>query len=233
MIHWIFWENSHFKKTCLENPFLGFEGADSGSSCSRTWKESESNTDLGGWCSFKCITCGIDVVLWRRQIVTILNSCFCQTRRRTIWLFPSDISCELPKTGKLSRTDKWMSNTAKGCSDPHIFIRDELARNKRPPVLSIWTEFQTRYLYRSIYSWVRLLFRAWSGILMWDLKEIGGTAWPIHRRAWKELNSKEEEVHWAGSDQRWPRIKCTPSGFTQITLGSFSTLPRHIYPSKL
>ena len=135
MIHWIFWENSHFKKTCLENPFLGFEGADSGSSCSRTWKESESNTDLGGWCSFKCITCGIDVVLWRRQIVTILNSCFCQTRRRTIWLFPSDISCELPKTGKLSRTDKWMSNTAKGCSDPHILIRDELAR-KSPPVLS-------------------------------------------------------------------------------------------------
>ena len=81
-----------------------------------------------GGCSFKCITCGIDVVLWRRQIVTILNSCFCQTRQRTIWLFPSDISCELPKTGKLSRTDKWMSNTAKGCSDPHILIRDELAR---------------------------------------------------------------------------------------------------------
>ena len=116
----------------------------------------------------------------------------------------------------------------------HIFfIRDELAC-KSPPVLSIWTEFQTRYLYRSIYSWVRLLFRAWSGILMWDLKEeIGGTAWPIHRRAWKEPNSKEEEVHWAGSDQRWPRIKCTPRSFNQKTLGSFSTLPRHIYPSKL
>ena len=112
---------------------------------------------------------------------------------------------KLPKTGKLSRTDKWMSNTDKDCSDPHIFIRDELAR-KSPPVLlsEIFVQINLLLGATSIQGLIR------NFDVRFERNWKGGTVWPIHQKCEKRLNSKEEEVHWAGSDQWWARIKCTP-----------------------
>ena len=173
MIDWMFWENPQFMEICLEDPFLSFEGT---SFDNLTLQHKYPINQL-----LLCVGGGVQLQvyhMWDQRCFLTETDCY-----NFKLMFLSNTTHNLTilirhlvwtsKNGKIEpdgQVNVWHSSWLVVVT--HIYL--DLRRKtfwlvKSPPVVNSWTE----YLYRSIYSWVRLLFRAWSGILMRDLKEIG------------------------------------------------------------